>query len=184
MTRADTLREKYFRWMCDLVIGDQQYSRNLSYEKLMRHLDSVPFRWIIPMDENRARRGINLRYDFGYENHYSDKTIERLLDIRECSVLEMMIALARACEDRIMSDYTIGDRTGQWFWNMVVSLGLGSMSDSRYDEREVDYILDRFLSRSYQANGKGGLFTIEDFPYDLRGIDIWYQMMWYIDSIL
>ena len=171
MTRADALHERYFQWMCGLVMGDQQYSRNLSYEKL-------------PMDEYRARHGVDLRYDFGYENHYPDRTIEHLLDIRECSILEMMVALARTCEERIMEDDTVGNRTGQWFWNMIVSLGLGSMSDSRYNEREVDRILDIFLNRTYEANGRGGLFTIEDCPYDLRAVDIWYQMMWYLNTIL
>ena len=184
MTRADALHERYFQWMCGLVMGDQQYSRNLSYEKLMRHLDARAFIWIIPMDEYRARHGVDLRYDFGYENHYPDRTIEHLLDIRECSILEMMVALARTCEERIMEDDTVGNRTGQWFWNMIVSLGLGSMSDSRYNEREVDRILDIFLNRTYDANGRGGLFTIEDCPYDLRAVDIWYQMMWYLNTIL
>ena len=83
-----------------------------------------------------------------------------------------------------MEDDTVGNRTGQWFWNMIVSLGLGSMSDSRYNEREVDRILDIFLNRTYEANGRGGLFTIEDCTYDLRAVDIWYQMMWYLNTIL
>ena len=59
-----------------------------------------------------------------------------------------------------------------------------TMSDSRYNEREVDRILDIFLNRTYEANGRGGLFTIEDCPYDLRAVDIWYQMMWYLNTIL
>ena len=44
----------------------------------------------------------------------------------------MMIALAIRCEEHIMDDPDAGDRTGQWFWSMLVSLGLGSM-----DEPEV-----------------------------------------------
>ena len=83
-----------------------------------------------------------------------------------------------------MEDDTVGNRTGQWFWNMIVSLGLGSMSDSRYNKKEVDRILDIFLNRTYEANGREGLFTIEDCPYDLRAVDIWYQMMWYLNTIL
>ncbi len=184
MSRADDLHEEYFNWMCQIVLGDQQYSRNLSYDRLMRHLNSRPFVWVIPMDENRAINGVGLRYHFGDERGYNRNTIDSMFSREECTILEMMVALSISCEEKIMSDSTVGDRTGQWFWNMVVSLGLGAMSDARYDETLVDAILTRFLDRNYDANGRGGLFTIEDCPYDMRGVDIWYQMMWYLNTIL
>ena len=83
-----------------------------------------------------------------------------------------------------MADSELGDRTGQWFWNMIVSLGLGSMMDSRYDEEYVDSVIYRFLNREYERNGKGGLFTIEHCPRDLRGVEIWYQMSWYLNDFV
>ena len=182
MTRADALHERYFQWMCGLVMGDQQYSRNLSYEKLMRHLDARAFTWIIPMDEYRARHGVDLRYDFGYENHYPDRTIEHLLDIRECSILEMMVALARTCEERIMEDDTVGNRTGQWFWNMIKNLGLSYMTDERFDKDTAVRIIYDFMERRYQPNGKGGLFYIPDCKEDLTNVEIWTQLLWYLDK--
>lgn len=178
------MHDRYFEWMCNLVMGSHRYSKRLSYKKLMRRLNQREFRWVIPMDENRAARGINLRYRFGEDCGYSQREIASLLDDHECSVLEMMVALCLACEEKIMDDPAYGDRTGQWFWNMIVSLGLGSMSDSRYHEREVDDILNRFMDRQYAPNGQGGLFTIEGCPYDLRGVDIWYQLQWYLNSIM
>lgn len=51
--------------------------------------------------------------------------IASYLDNRPCSVLEMIIALAIRLEEHIMDDPDIGNRTGQWFWDMIVSLGLG-----------------------------------------------------------
>ena len=94
----------------------------------------------------------------------------------------MMVALASRCEET-MDDPGMGDRTGQWFWGMIVSLGLGGQLDNRYDARVVDDILDRFLDREYEPDGSGGLFTIENCHRDLRDVEIWNQMWWYIDTL-
>jgi hypothetical protein len=135
------------------------------------------------MDGNRAEDGINLRYRFGREYSYPDAMIEAYLDIRPCSVLEMMTALAIRCEDHLMSDPDIGDRTGQWFWNMLVNLGLGPMDDAKFDRYQVDRILERFLERRYERNGKGGLFTVNN-GFDMRGTEIWYQMNYYLREVI
>lgn len=177
------LNNRYFEWMCQLVY-DEQYTRRLSYHKLLNHLHNIDFVYILPMDGNRADDGIDLRYRFGYENKYEGSMIASYLDNRPCSVLEMLIALAFRCEENIMRDPDIGDRTGQWFWNMIVSLGLGSMNDSRYDSEYTDEVIFRFMDRKYARNGEGGLFTIEHCKYDMRSVEIWWQMNWYLGSIL
>jgi hypothetical protein len=100
-----------------------------------------------------------------------------------CTVLEMMIALANRCEETIMDDPDIGDRTGQWFWGMITNMGLGSMSDDRYDRRYVEYVITRLLDREYEPDGTGGLFTVRDCDRDMRDVEIWYQLCWYLDSI-
>lgn len=134
------------------------------------------------MDENRYADGINLRYRFGDDNRVSQAEIATYLDTRPCSVLEMMLALAIRCEESIMSDPEIGDRTGQWFWNMIVSLHLGTMNDRRFDLAYTQQAVARFLNRAYKPNGEGGLFTLEHCRYDLREVEIWYQAMWYLDT--
>ena len=101
---------------------------------------------------------------------------------RPCSVLEMMIALALRC-DAFMDDPEIGERTSQWFWDMIINLGLGYMIDEKYDEYVVDEIIRRFLDRDYEPDGKGGLFRIKRCMYDLREVEIWYQLCWYLDAI-
>lgn len=78
-----------------------------------------------------------------------------------------------------MDDPDIGNRTGQWFWDMIVSLGLGSMDDSKFDKAYAIDVIRRFLNRDYERDGKGGLFTIEHCRYDMRDIEIWYQANWY-----
>ena len=83
-----------------------------------------------------------------------------------------------------MDDPEIGNRTGQWFWGMLVSLGLGSMSDARFDPVAVDDILGRFLDHDYSPDGRGGLFTVREPRFDMRSVEIWYQMNCYLNEII
>ena len=174
----DRLNKQYFKWLTSIVCGER-YSKEVSYGFLLSYLHSVEFTYILPKDRNRAEDGIDLRYRFAVR-----KGNPSLCDYitGPCSVLEMMVALALRCEEHIMEDESLGDRTGQWFWGMIVSLGLGSMTDRRYDENYVDYVVTKFLNRDYEPNGKGGLFTIDNCKYDLRDIEIWYQLSCYLEK--
>lgn len=181
MTR-DELNDAYFEWMCRLV-GSQMY-RNRSYRRLLSHMHTVAFRAMLSMDENRASDGIDLRYRFGDEQAIDTCMISAYLDDRPCSVMEMMVALAHRCEEQIMDDPEIGDRTGTWFWVMIDNLGLREMSDGQYDRAQVERVLQKFMNRQYKRNGKGGLFSVERSCRDFREAEIWNQMNWYLNSIL
>ena len=175
------LEKYYFEWLCGKIIDDES---NIKYSKLMSHLYDSIFTPVMDMDDNRAEDGKGLRRRFEIEeNHHRDDVIETFRGKPECSVLEMMIALSIRCEETIMTDEEYGDRTGMWFWNMIVSLGLGTMDDSRFDRKYTSIVLDRFIDREYKKNGEGGLFTIDGLKKDMRTQEIWYQMMWYLDNL-
>ena len=82
-----------------------------------------------------------------------------------------------------MDDPYLGDRTGQRFWRMLVSQGLGGMEDRKFDRYFVDETLERFLDRGYERNGEGGLFTVNN-GRDMRRTEIWYQMNYYLSEII
>jgi len=176
------LEEQYFNWLYNLVCSDG-YVKKLSYYELLFHLHHMDFVYILSRDENRYADGINLRYRFGSENDIPYRCISRILDVRPCSVLEMMVALALRCETEIMMDTEIGDRTWKWFWKMMTNMNLGGMTDDKYDEEYVDRIIERMLVRKYEANGRGGLFTIANCKEDLRNVEIWTQLCWYLNSM-
>ena len=182
MTR-NKINDEYFKWMMDLIY-DKRYFKRRSYRKLMKCLHDTEFTYIIGMDGNRAADGEDLRYRFAYENSYEYAMISSYLDNRPCSVLEMLVALSIRCEEHIMDNPVEGNRTGKWFWDMIINLGLCSMYDSKFDKGYVDDIINRFLNREYGRNGEGGLFTIKYCDRDLRSVEIWYQMCWYLDYIL
>lgn len=176
------IRDEYFEWMYDLVWKGDKHSKHTSFRKLMSCLYETRFRWSIRMDENRAVDGTGLRYRFIRVHGYDDDLIEYLDG--PCSVLEMMVALAVRCEESIMDDPLYGDRTGHWFRKMIVNLGLGSMTDIQFDRHFVEDTINRFLDREYAPNGQGGLFTVKNPPRDMRDVEIWYQMCWYLDDII
>lgn len=177
------LQNEYFEWMYHLVCSDQYYEK-VSYRKLFIYLHRVSYTPNIEMDDNRRIDGIDFRYRFGLENGYSDNQIETDLDIGECSMLEMMIALAFKVEEEVTADTLYGDRTGQWFWGMIVSLGLGCMNDKQFDQDYCESCVNSFLDQRYAPNGKGGLFTLDNPPEDLRNVDIWCQFMWYLNETI
>ena len=65
---------------------------------------------------------------------------------------------------------------------MIKNLGLEGMTDSRFDEERVNSVVWRFLDRKYSYDGTGGLIRIPNSRYDLRTMEIWYQMMRYLSE--
>lgn len=174
----------YFQWLYDWVCEDR-YHPDISYKKLLMHLHRTEFTYTIKKDQNRAEDGLNIRYRFA-KTVLTNEPIDYVLNCLDgpCSVLEMMIALANRCEEDYMDDPAFGDRTVQWFWGMIANLGLGSMIDTRYDKRHVDEVLYTFLNRKYERDGRGGLFRIRDSHEDMRKVEIWYQMCYYLDTFV
>lgn len=176
---ADQIRNEYFDWMIDLVNANRG-PKEISYIKLLEYLHNTEFTYLILRDRNRAEDGVDLRYRFGLIRKHPEYP-EYLSG--PSSVLEMMIALAIRCEECIMDDPAYGNRTSQWFWGMIVSLGLGGMTDALFDRDYVEECLTRFLNREYERNGKGGLFTVKGTRRDMRKMEIWYQLNAYLNSI-
>lgn len=176
----DQIINDYFEWLWNFT-KCRGHSQN---RKIITLLHNIEFRYSIPMDANREEDGIDLRYRFitevGIPKNYQE--VYAYLD-GPCSVLEMMIALAIRCEESIMDDPDIGDRTSEWFWLMMKNLGLDYMSDRKFDREIAEEKISIFLDRKYKRNGEGGLFVVNG-RRDLRKVEIWYQMCWYLDTIM
>lgn len=176
----DQIINDYFEWLWNFT-KCRGHSQN---RKIITLLHNIEFRYSIPMDANREEDGVDLRYRFmtevGIPKNYQE--VYGYLD-GPCSVLEMMIALAIRCEESIMDDPDIGDRTSEWFWLMMKNLGLDYMSDRKFDRDIAEEKISIFLDRKYKRNGEGGLFVVNG-RRDLRKVEIWYQMCWYLDTIM
>lgn len=172
------LNEEYFKWLCSLVCD------NIQNDELLEELHNTEFIYTIAMDANRASDGVDLRYRFADEHNHHQAMIASYLDDRPCSMLEMMVALALRCEEDIMVNPDIGNRTGEWFWDMIDSLGLYPKANKKINKTKVHEVIEKFLNHEYEYDGKGGLFTIKNPPKDLRNVEIWYQLNWYLNELL
>lgn len=179
---VEKVKNMYFDWMMNKVIPDIREQRK--YSKLLNTLNQLIFYFTIPLDENRAVDGADLRYRFGLENNIESYIIQRELDVRECSILEMMVALALRGEEHIMEDPDIGNRVSFWFFSMLKSLKLSDMTNDNFDYNWIRYRIECFLAHEYEPNGEGGLFTVNNPREDMRNVEIWYQMMWYLNSVI
>lgn len=175
------MTSQYFDWLRETVCGRWE-PRNLSFHKLLAFLFQQDFIPSCEMDESRAEDGRDLRYRFAQEKSIPYAALNSATSGMSCSMLEMMVGLSIRIEEHIMADSEAGNRVGQWFWSMVVSLGLAAMDDARFNEGRAQFIIDRFNQRAYQPNGAGGLFTLISPNVDMRQLDIWYQLMAYLNE--
>ena len=114
--RQYKLERQYFDWMFNIICYNR-YDKDISYRKLLEYLHDIEFYWMLDMDENRAKDGLDLRYRFCVE-HDCLCELEKI-DHNPCSVLEMMLALAIRCEETIMDDPNYVDRTAQLFKRII-----------------------------------------------------------------
>ena len=172
------VNQDYFHWLCELVKVEQE---DRSYWLLAKDLHRMPFYSLVPHDENRALDGVTLREDY-LEMVNCPKYVR--LDLEECTVLEMMVALAQRMDYETKDAHEDEDRTAEWFWEMVGNLGLTEFSDDNYVRDngicEVDEILEKLVERHYSRSGRGGLFPLRRPTCDQRKSEIWYQMNAYL----
>lgn len=192
MTRRVALAEDYYYWLLDIVRPEEQ--KPLEYDDVLYALFSTEFYSKLDNDENRIGDGLELRNEYGANMGLSEGIVAKLNDLLgPCSVLEVMISLAKRAEDEFMYDPNKGDRTRKWFWIMVKNLKLdvlahpwptfGPLLEGKSGPKsEFKYIVDRFLERKYEKNGEGGLFRINKGNIDMRKTEIWYQMCWFFDE--
>lgn len=180
--KYETINRRYFMWIYHRVIDDSLVKG--TYYRLLHLLHEKTFRYSIAMDMNREEDGLDLRYRFADETETDKRIAASVLDSRPCTVLEMMAALAIRLEEQIMAAPGKNDRTCIWFVAMLDNLGLNVMDDENFDEQESDMIIERFLDRDYERDGRGSLFYIPDCNTDMRNIEIWYQMNRYINEVI
>lgn len=173
----------YYDWLVGIV-WDRNELGGPRYNRLFTFLFNSTFVPTFEMDNSRVNDAIDLRYRFANECGFSYAAVASDLNGVDgcCNMLELMLALAIRMEEHIMADEAFGNRTGQWFWQMVISLDFGNVEDGYFDERLAEDIIVHFNNHEYSPDGKGSLFTVPNCPFDMRKLDIWYQMQHYITA--
>lgn len=168
------LDELYLTWLYRQVADPDITVPSLTYWKLLRHLYTTEFVWLVPNDDNRLEDGKALRVDFVYDEDLHDVDLEWAE--LGCSALELMVGLSRRLA------FEAEGEPHFWFWRMMENLGIHRYSDDwkRFPRTHVDKILDRVMFRTYKPNGVGGFFPLKNPDKDQTQVELWYQLSAYV----
>ena len=162
------MRERYFHWLLKFI--GNGFCRKNSYYELLEYLFNTEYFWSIPMDENRAEDGIDLRHRFVMECE-EDQEASYVYLSGPASVLEVLIALSIKMEYIARGSIDIG-KAGQWFWGMIKCLSIFDCYDGNFDEKKVEYFLEGWMDPESE---------ISIFPHE-EG-ELWIQAMNFLSSI-
>lgn len=170
--------DRYLQWIINTT-GLKRYGR------LSAILFNVPFRSRIHMDENRAADGLYMREEYIDRHQGSEYDISCHLD-GHCSVLEFLVSFS----DRVEEATSYRHDRRYWVSYFLRNMGLIDFDDRYFADnpgREgyvVESVMERLsktLDRRYSYDGShGGLFILRKPPCDLRNVEYWWQMQYYV----
>lgn len=169
---SEPIEESYFNWLRAKVLSPNNYRL---YLDLLRLLHETEFVWVVPGDKNRAEDGLELRIDFHRESRLNpDPSWEHV----GCSIFEMLLAFAKR------ASFQTDDSVKDWFWDFITNLDLGEyrhvLSDD--DILFIDDVLQKFIWRTYDPSGLGGMFPMRWPKEDQTKVEIWYQFCQYLED--
>ena len=178
--------------------------RGKVYGRLLEHLHWIDFYWFVPNDDNREVDGKQLRELYLDEFNAWAKGQQGNLKVKNhgieaeggptgsfsvpdgpCTVLEMLIALAHRLEFDL-SGGKYERSVSECFWLLIDNLGLEWCKNAAFDHETAAVIDEKvrvLLGRTYDTDGAGGLFPLNNPEKDQRKVEIWYQMSaWAIEN--
>lgn len=172
----EPLDESYFEWLAVQVVNPRLRNPNTTYWLILKQLFANEFVWRVRGDNDRVEDGKELRQRFLEEYPNVEPTQEWLT--QGCSFLEMLIALSGR-----LAFQTEGISPTEWFWHMLGNVNL-VITDRVYESDRMEMFASQVLSminnRTYDKNGRGGLFPLRESGVDQATVGLWYQMNYYL----
>lgn len=155
----------YFEWLTSQINVPNRKTCNDLFERM----HNLEFVWIVPNDDNRVQDGLDLRSEFVNGSR-------RKLNLKGVSFLEVLVGLSRRVA------FTAGGDSRNWAWRLIKNIKLNKMSDPLTSEKanKVDEVLNALIWRTYQKDGRGGFFPLNQIAEDQTKVEIWYQMNAYV----
>jgi hypothetical protein len=170
---SEPLDEQYLIWLYARIGSVKVTNPSRTYWSLIRQLFTKEFVWIIPNDDNRVEDGRDLRYRFLEENNVED--IDPNWMGLGCSILELLLGLANRLS------FEAEGFSKDWFWELLKNLGLDKYNDAQKNApKKIDEVMDKVIWRTYDFDGRGGLFPLKEPREDQRDVEIWYQLCAYL----
>lgn len=155
----------YYEWLVKQV----HIPNGKTYRDLFEQMHNLEFVWTVPNDDNRVQDGVDLRTEFLDGSH-------RHLMISGATFLEVLIGISRRLA------FTAGGEASYWAWILLKNLRLQKCSDPLTEVKiaKVKDILDAVIWRTYQRDGRGGFFPLQNPAEDQTKVEIWYQLNAYV----
>lgn len=166
----------YFEWLCKKVgLYDGWHS---DCEDLLWQLHSIDFRYSIRNDVNRLSDGLKMRDIFLYERGGGE------FESWPCSVLEVLVGLARVISEDVIGNEGDEEVTYRWFWKMIENLGLLKYGGGRVNRSRISELVENWLNRDFEPDGVGSPFPLKHmYPGgDQRRLEIWAQACAYLSE--
>lgn len=164
----EPLDNLYFNWLYNKVCDSSARTPQLKFTNLLKEIHSIEFTWLIVGDDNRAEDGCDLRMEFINESGLEPS---HMWLGENCSVLEMLIALARH------AGFQTDSQPKEWFWIFLGNLGLSDFNNARrHNSTYIRDVVENFVWRTYDPNGQGGLFPLDNADRDQTEVELWYQL--------
>ena len=156
---------EYYEWLISQIASPEHHS----YRDLFERMHNFEFVWVVPHDDNRVQDGLDLRAEF------LDGSSKRLA-LQGATVLEVLVGLSRRVA------FVAGGDERIWAWKLLKNLRLHKMVDPLTDVRaqRVDDILYALVWRTYEPNGQGGFFPLDNALDDQTKVEIWVQLNAYV----
>lgn len=189
--KSEKIISEYFDWLISLINNPPNGKK---YSKMLKCLHKNHFKVINIFDKNRQNDAMDLRKVYFNSIYYKIYALSKcpetiLLDekfINLCTFLELLICISKRMEFEMTSDSDMDYSMNRWFWELISNIGFDKYSDDDWDkydsEKEIIKRINIINNREYEQNGNGGLFPIHTPPYRMRNIDLWYQMMKYLQE--
>lgn len=153
------MKERYFHWLLKFI--GNGFCRKNSYFELLKYLFNTEYYWSVPMDENRASDGVELRHRFVVECN-EDQEASYVYLSGPPRVLEVLVALSIKMEYIARGSIELS-KSGQWFWGMIKNLDIFDCYDGNFDEEKVECFLERWMDFDSEIgifpNPEGELWT-------------------------
>ena len=152
--------DSYYKWLISIV-GDRN-------GVLLQTLYSIPYRYDIPMDENRYNAGMNQRSLYAYQEgvYLADVTD------RPVSVLEVLVSVSKAMDENTSIPKEI------WFWEMMSNMHLTFSENQNY----ITKTINDWMDHKYSYVGVGSPFPLKTSSVDTRNLQLWDLMGMYINE--
>ena len=113
------IKESYLTWLCAVGGSDNNELCN-SYNILFKTLHEIPYKIILPRDNNRISDALKLREEFKEDTCYA---VYDCIDDAPVSFLELLISLAIRIEFLMSSSEDLNE-TNKWVWVLLNNLNL------------------------------------------------------------